>query len=110
MAQTVTGFGLNALRGGCIADVSGMMRAEFVVKTRQSLGCPGGIRYSAMIDSGCTGNPLALPRLKPSLCLMCVLADFSGFVVVFAVSRGLAEQNAELWYPGLAACAHSHCR
>ena len=31
-----------------------------------------------------------------------MLADFSGFVVVFAVSRGLAEQNAELWYLGLA--------
>ena len=40
-------------------------------------------------------------RLKPLLYLICVLTDFSGFVVVFAVSRHLAEQQAELWYLGL---------
>ena len=45
---------------------------------------------------------MAHPRLKPLLYLICVLADFSGFVVVFAVSRSLAEQNAQLWYLGLA--------
>jgi len=39
------------------------------------------------------------------LYLICVLADFAGFVVVFAVSRGLAEQDAELWYLGLAGAA-----
>jgi MFS family permease len=49
-----------------------------------------------------TGNPLAHPQLKPLLYLICVLADFSGFVVVFAVSRGLAENDAEMWYLGLA--------
>lgn len=60
------------------------------------------IRYSARIHSDRTGNLLVHPRLKPLLYLICVLADFAGFVVVFAVSRSLAEQNAELWYLGLA--------
>ena len=41
MAQTIAGFGLNAVEGGYVAGVSGMMRAEFVVMTRQSLGCLG---------------------------------------------------------------------
>ena len=36
------------------------------------------------------------------LYLISVLTDFSGFVVVFAVSRGLAEAGAEPWYLGLA--------
>ncbi len=48
---------------------------------------------------------MAHPRLKPLLYLICVLADFAGFVVVFAVSRSLAEQNAELWYLGLTGAA-----
>ena len=41
-------------------------------------------------------------RLKPLLYLICILADFCGFVVVFAVSRNLAEQQESLWYLGLA--------
>ena len=41
-------------------------------------------------------------RLKRLLYVICVLTDFSGFVVVFAVSRGLAEQHAEPWYLGVA--------
>lgn len=41
-------------------------------------------------------------HLKPLLYVICVLADFAGFVVVFAVSRGLAEQRAEPWLLGLA--------
>lgn len=41
------------------------------------------------------------PRLKPLLYLICILTDFAGFVVVFAVTRGLAEQHAEPWYLGL---------
>ncbi len=38
---------------------------------------------------------------KPTLYLICVLTDFAGFVVVFAVSRGLAEMQAEAWYLGV---------
>lgn len=48
---------------------------------------------------------MAHSRFKSLLYLICVLADFSGFVVVFAVSRGLAEQNSELWYLGLTGAA-----
>lgn len=41
------------------------------------------------------------PRLKPLLYLICILTDFAGFVVVFAVTRGLAEHHAEPWYLGM---------
>lgn len=41
-------------------------------------------------------------QLKLSLYLMCGLTDFASFVVVFAVSRGLAEGGAAPWYLGLA--------
>ncbi|MSQ95507.1 MAG: MFS transporter [Gemmataceae bacterium] len=40
-------------------------------------------------------------RLKLVLYLICWLTDFAAFVVVFAVSRGLAEAHAEPWYLGL---------
>jgi len=39
-------------------------------------------------------------RFKLLLYSICVLTDFSAFVVIFAVSRGLAEGNAEPWYLG----------
>lgn len=35
------------------------------------------------------------------LYLICGLTDFAAFVVIFAVSRGLAEGKAEFWYLGL---------
>src|SRR5262245_51673807 len=41
-------------------------------------------------------------RLRPVLYIMCVLTDFAAFVVVFAVSRGLAERGAEPWVLGVA--------
>ena len=41
-------------------------------------------------------------RFAGLLLLIAVLTDFSGFVVVFAVSRTLAEAGAEPWYLGLA--------
>lgn len=40
-------------------------------------------------------------RLKPTLYLVCALTDFAAFVVVFAVTRGLAERQAETWYLGV---------
>ncbi|MBI5760536.1 MAG: MFS transporter [Planctomycetales bacterium] len=40
-------------------------------------------------------------RLKPLLYLICGLTDFAAFVVIFAVSRGLAEGHVEAWYLGL---------
>jgi MFS family permease len=40
-------------------------------------------------------------RLKLKLYLMCGLTDFAAVVVVFAVSRGLAEGQAAPWYLGL---------
>src|SRR5437016_14352647 len=40
-------------------------------------------------------------RLKPTLYLICVLTDFAAFMVIFAVSRGLAEAKAEPWYLGV---------
>jgi MFS-type transporter involved in bile tolerance (Atg22 family) len=39
--------------------------------------------------------------LKRTLYLVCMLTDFTAFVVVFAVSRGLAEAQAEPWYLGM---------
>jgi len=44
---------------------------------------------------------LASARLRNALYLVCVLTDFAAFVVVFTVSRGLAERNAPPWYLGL---------
>jgi MFS family permease len=41
-------------------------------------------------------------RLKWVLYLNCVLTDFAAFVVVFAVTRSLAEGQAEPWYLGIA--------
>lgn len=41
-------------------------------------------------------------RLKFLLFLISLLTDFSVFVVVFAVSRGLAEIHVEPWYLGVA--------
>jgi len=39
--------------------------------------------------------------LKLNLYLICTLTDFAAFMVVFAVSRGLAEGQAEPWYLGI---------
>ena len=41
------------------------------------------------------------PKFKWLLYLICGFADFSGFIVIFAVSRGLAEAKAESWYLGV---------
>jgi len=46
-------------------------------------------------------------RLKPLLYLICLLTDFSAFVVIFAVSRDLAEQQAGLWYLGMVGAGFS---
>ena len=40
-------------------------------------------------------------RFKRLLYLICGLTDFAAFVVIFAVSRGLAEGKAESWYLGV---------
>jgi MFS family permease len=40
-------------------------------------------------------------RLNRTLYLVCGLTDFSAFVVIFAVSRGLAQGGAESWYLGV---------
>jgi MFS family permease len=40
-------------------------------------------------------------KLKPLLYVICVLTDFASFVVIFAVSRGLAESHVETWYLGM---------
>ena len=40
-------------------------------------------------------------RFKWLLYLISGFADFSGFIVIFAVSRGLAEVKAESWYLGV---------
>ena len=40
-------------------------------------------------------------RFKRLLYLICGLTDFAAFVVIFAVSRGLAEEKAESWYLGV---------
>ena len=41
-------------------------------------------------------------RFKRLLYLICGLTDFCAFIVIFAVSRGLAEAMAESWYLGVA--------
>lgn len=43
-------------------------------------------------------EPFVLPTL---LYLACVLTDFASFLVVFTVSRSLAEQQAAQWYLGM---------
>jgi MFS family permease len=43
---------------------------------------------------------MSSPR-KLYLYLICVLTDFAAFIPVFAVSRGLAEVQAEPWYLGI---------
>lgn len=43
-----------------------------------------------------------IASFKSLLYLICVLTDFSAFIVIFAVSRGLAEMGAETWYLGVA--------
>lgn len=40
-------------------------------------------------------------RFKQTLFLICGLTDFAAFIVVFAVSRGLAERQVEPWYLGV---------
>ena len=40
-------------------------------------------------------------RFKRLLYLICGLTDFAAFVVIFAVSRGLAEVKVESWYLGV---------
>lgn len=40
-------------------------------------------------------------RFKLLLYLICALTDFAAFVVVFAVSRGLAERQTEPWFLGV---------
>jgi len=39
--------------------------------------------------------------MRRLLYLNCVLTDFAAFIVIFAVSRGLAEQHAAQWYLGV---------
>jgi len=40
-------------------------------------------------------------QFKWLLYLICGFADFSAFIVIFAVSRGVAESHAESWYLGV---------
>ena len=40
-------------------------------------------------------------RFKLLLYAICVLTDFAAFIVIFAVSRGLAEGKTESWYLGV---------
>jgi len=49
-------------------------------------------------------NVLLLRRL---LYLNCVLIDFAAFIVIFAVSRGLAERHAPQWYLGVVGAGFS---
>jgi len=39
--------------------------------------------------------------MRRLLYLNCILTDFAAFIVIFAVSRGLAEQHAAQWYLGV---------
>ena len=41
-------------------------------------------------------------RFRALLYFICLLTDFASFIVVFAVSRGMAERHAESWYLGVA--------
>ena len=43
----------------------------------------------------------ARTRLRGLLCLNCVLTDFSHFILVFTVTRQLAERHAEQWLLGV---------
>ena len=47
--------------------------------------------------------------LRNLLYLACVLTDFAAFLVVFAVSRGLAEQQTAQWYLGMLGAGFSFC-
>ena len=47
--------------------------------------------------------------ILPLLYLICGLTDFAAFVVVFTVSRSLAETNAEPWYLGIVGAGLSCC-
>ena len=47
--------------------------------------------------------------MLPFLYLICVLTDFAVFVVVFTVSRSLAETNTEPWYLGIVGAGLSCC-
>lgn len=40
-------------------------------------------------------------RFRQLLYLVCLLTDFAAFIVIFAVSRGMAERHAESWYLGV---------
>lgn len=51
---------------------------------------------------------ISLP-LHRWLYAVCVLTDFSAFLVVFAVSRGLAERGVAPWYLGLVGAGLSFC-
>src|SRR5687768_13114995 len=46
-------------------------------------------------------------RFKRTLYLICGLTDFAAFVVVFAVTRGLAQGKAESWYLGIVGAGFS---
>ena len=46
-------------------------------------------------------------RLNPLLFLICGLTDFAAFVVVFTVSRSMAEAGAQPWYLGVAGAGFS---
>jgi MFS family permease len=45
--------------------------------------------------------------MRRLLYLNCILTDFAAFIVVFAVSRGLAEQHAAQWFLGVAGALYS---
>lgn len=40
-------------------------------------------------------------RFRQLLYLVCLLTDFAAFIVIFAVSRGMAERHTESWYLGV---------
>lgn len=48
-------------------------------------------------------------RLRRMLYAVCVATDFAAFVVIFAVSRRLAEAGCEPWYLGVAGAGVSFC-
>ena len=62
-----------------------------------------GKRYGVSKPSLDSHGKLALmnSRFRLLLYLICGLTDFAAFVVIFAVSRGLAEGKAESWYLGV---------
>lgn len=46
-------------------------------------------------------------RFRLLLYIACVLTDFSAFIVIFAVTRGLAEAHAEPWFLGVVGAGFS---